>query len=148
MKEMSWEDYLKTAGKRPSGEKPSSSFRKQSRQKKQYLCHRRKCYVEKRKPPCLLFFLFLLFCILTGYYFSGIFLEPGLALSNINSRLEYIISHPFAWYWNEKSAACIIGTFLAWLYILSQYLYHQRDFQFGRNTELPSGRIRRKLADS
>ncbi len=87
---------------------------------------------KKRKPPYLLFFLFLLLCILTGYYFSGIFLEPGLALSNINTRLEYIISHPFAWYWNEKSAACITGTFLAWLYILSQYLYHQRDFQFGR----------------
>mgnify|MGYP000618150800 CR=1 FL=1 len=49
---------------------------------------------KKRKPPYLLFFLFLLLCILTGYYFSGIFLEPGLALSNINSRLEYIISHP------------------------------------------------------
>lgn len=68
---------------------------------------------KKRKPPYLLFFLFLLLCILTGYYFSGIFLEPGLALSNINTRLEYIISHPFAWYWNEKSAACITGTFLA-----------------------------------
>ena len=38
---------------------------------------------KKRKPPYLLFFLFLLLCILTGYYFSGIFLEPGLALSNI-----------------------------------------------------------------
>ena len=77
-------------------------------------------------------FLFLLFCILTGYYFSGIFLEPGLALSNINSRLEYIIRHPVSWYCNEKSSAGIIWTVLAWLYILSQYLYQQRDFQFGR----------------
>lgn len=67
---------------------------------------------KKRKPPYLLFFLFFLLCILAGYYFSGVFQEPGLNFSNISDRLNDILAHPFVWYWNEKSAACIIGSFL------------------------------------
>ena len=64
IKEMSWEDYLKTAGKTPSGEKnhPTASESKAGR-KKQYLCHRRKCHVEKKKTAISFIFSFLTFCV-------------------------------------------------------------------------------------
>lgn len=126
MKEISWEEYLKTTDQVPSSERAAQLLQKTKQTeakeatKKQDQRGRKnstsaiggKDMWKKRKPPYLLFFLFFLLCILAGYYFSGVFQEPGLNFSNISDRLNDILAHPFVWYWNEKSAACIIGSFL------------------------------------
>lgn len=85
---------------------------------------------KKRKTPYGFFVLTFLLCLAAGYYISGIFLEPGLHLENIGSRLEDVVTHPFRNYWNEKSPACVLSLLLVWLYGLTQYQYKNRNFQF------------------
>lgn len=87
---------------------------------------------RKKKTPMILFVFLFFLCILAGYYFSGIFKDPGYSLMNLEERLGEILENPFSWYWNEKTPACILAFLLGWLYFVSSYLYRNRNFQFGQ----------------
>lgn len=87
---------------------------------------------KKNKMPYGMFGLFLVICLIAGYYISGLFKEPGLNLVNMEERLGRILSSPFSNYWNDKTLPCILTMLLGWLYFVSQYLYRNRNFQFDK----------------
>lgn len=87
---------------------------------------------KKNKMPYGMFGLFLIICLIAGYYISGLFKEPGLNLVNMEERLGKILSSPFSNYWNDKTFPCILTMLLGWLYFVSQYLYRNRNFQFDK----------------
>lgn len=86
---------------------------------------------RKRKTPYAMFIILFLLCCAIGYYISGIFIEPGLNILNLEQRLGNIFASPFVNYWNDKSLPCILVGLLCWMYFVSQYLYRNRNFQFG-----------------
>lgn len=106
---------------------------------------------KKRKTPYILFAVVFILCILLGYYVSGIFMEGGLTIMNFEDRLNTVFSHPLGNYWNEKSLSCIAVGSLVWLYFVSQYLYRNRNFQFGQEHGTSEWadpeKVRKELAD-
>ncbi len=86
----------------------------------------------QKKRPYVFFILLLLLILAASYYMSGLFCDGKPSLLTLEADLVEILSHPFRNYWNDKSAVCLCTGLLGWMYFLTWYSYHNRDFMFGR----------------
>lgn len=87
-------------------------------------------YQQKKMQWGLLLGLLLLMLVI-AYFTSGLFLIEGLTLETIEDGLMKVFAH-FWWnWWNEQTPACLGIAFILWLLVISLYITHNRNFQFG-----------------
>lgn len=69
--------------------------------------------------------------LIVSYYLSGLFCYEDLSFSNMQGYALYIIRHPFAVWWNEKTPACLCVGFLIWIFLAVYLQNHYRNFHSG-----------------
>ncbi len=85
--------------------------------------------IKKRVPWGLLYIVLLL--ILVGAYFiSGLFVFHDVSIINYREKLEYILLHPFHFWWNGKTPIVMGIACILWLMGVSYFLTYYRNYHF------------------
>jgi len=57
---------------------------------------------------------------------------PDPSIKNISGNLEYIFTHFYQNWWNDRTPAALAAGVLVWVLLVSYMMYHYRNFQTGR----------------
>ena len=87
--------------------------------------------VDRRKTPWGGFIFLLVVLLGVTYFLCGLFLIPGITLSNWQEGLLYIVQHPLENWWTDNTLAFMGLVFVGWLMFISWYLNYYRNTHFG-----------------
>lgn len=83
---------------------------------------------QKRKQPIAFFALLAVVLLIVAYFLSGLYKIPGITLANLEEGIFYILQHPLANWWNDKTPAFLLLALLAWMLIVGYMITYYRDF--------------------
>lgn len=107
---------------------------------------------EKKKSDYVFLGILLAIILMVAYLLSGLFTIAGLNINNIQQHIQYIITHPFERWWNDKSGTCMLLSSVAWLMIVMNYITRMerrliRGKEFGDSKWLSPKAFNRTFAD-
>ena len=87
---------------------------------------------KKRKLSFKVCLVLLVPILFLSYLLSGLFTMPDPSFKNISGNLEYIFTHFYQNWWNDKTPAALAAGVLVWVLLVSWLMYHYRNFRPGR----------------
>ena len=88
--------------------------------------------VKKRTISFKIYLLLLLPILFVSYLLSGLFVLTNTSLKTLPENIEYIVTHFYHNWWNDKTPAALAAGVLLWVLLVSYLMYHYRNFQTGR----------------
>lgn len=102
--------------------------------------------IQRKRTPYGIFFIILIVILICAYFVSGLYKIPNVTFANLETNLNYVFTHPFQNWWNEKTIGVMGIGFLGWIMFLGYYSYTYRNFQYGMENGSEDWADIRKLA--
>ena len=87
--------------------------------------------VKKKQIPFKVYLIILLPILFVSYLLSGLFILPDVSVNNVGKSIEYLFTHFYHNWWNDKTPAALAAGVLLWVLLVSYLMHRYRNFQTG-----------------